>query len=482
MSRSSDQNEESPGEPEVFFVGGRLQRDTVSAGGFEAFIITTLGLWITALFIVFRAVYEIRLEDPDLSIIASVSATLAGLALAFLTLIYQLNPKDRFLKLGFSFLTFVLLISTILVVAALMVYDRSFDAKPRVEVWFLCSAVLAAPLLGRRYAKKQWSKFESVAYLLPFIIPLPLVFAISDKKLLTASVLLLLLGVIGLPVLMTVFVYGTFRRPQKETTEERFFNASVERWHRRLEEESHFANLKDKLLNILKRKKETQLVRFNEKDLDTDELLVPVEELNGHPELPNESQSLISRALTELADRNKIYSGYRTRGYYIAPTPDEINEALSYFRERAIIVWLEDEKPSTELQDRRLAKELAKKFLYPRSVVAKYLLQPLTIMLKEEYLRSSDWGIDLSKWELYARRDVLGLQNALSIWEARESRGSFRWAKMSHRLRKSVSQEVLPEGVDERLGDDKNLSGFLDEFKHLEPKLREEIASTEAEG
>lgn len=192
-------------------------------------MITILGLWLSALFIIFRSIFQIRLEDTDLGVSATVSATLAGLALAFLTLIYQLNPKEKFLKLGLSFLTFVLLISTILVVASFTIYESIFEAAPRVEVWFLSSALLAAPLLGRHFAKEEaWSKFERVAYLLPFIVPFPLVGAISEMKLLTGSVLLLLLGVIGLLVLMAVFVYENLVRSREETAEEKFFNSSVE--------------------------------------------------------------------------------------------------------------------------------------------------------------------------------------------------------------------------------------------------------------
>ena len=103
MSRQNDERGERPKEPEVYFVGGGPRRDTVSAGGFEAFMLTTLALWMSALFIAFGIRYQIRLEDPDLGIITSASATLAGLAIAFLALIYQLNPRERFLKLGFSF-------------------------------------------------------------------------------------------------------------------------------------------------------------------------------------------------------------------------------------------------------------------------------------------------------------------------------------------------------------------------------------------
>lgn len=76
----------------------------------------------------------------------------------------------------------------------------------------------------------------------------------------------------------------------------------------RLKEEEHFSDLKEKLLDILRRKRETQLKHLDEKYRDSDSFLVPREELNGHPELLNESQALIDRVLGELADRSQIYS------------------------------------------------------------------------------------------------------------------------------------------------------------------------------
>jgi hypothetical protein len=486
MSRSNNERDDkSTPTPEVYFVGGRLQRDSVSARGFEVFMITTLGFWLSALFIVFRSVFQIRLEDSDLGVTATVSATLAGLALAFLTLIYQLNPKDKFLKLGLSFLTLLLLLSTVLVIASFMVYEKTFEAAPRVEVWFLSSALLAAPLLGRHFTREEvWSKFERVAYLLPFIIPFPLVGAISERKLLTGSVLLLLLAVIGLPVLMTVFVYENLVRPREETAEEKFFNSSVERWWMRLKEEEHFSDLKEKILDILRRKRDAQLKYFDEKYRDSDSLLVPREELNSHPELPNESQALINRALGELADRSQIYSdagGYssRTRHYYIAPTPAEVAEALGYFKRHSLVVLLVDEKPSSDHKDLWLAKELAKRFRYPRSVVGKFLLGPLTVALKDDYLKSSDPFGDISKWEVYVRRGRGGPRKALEIWEARgEARGFLSRGTMSPKLRRLLSEEVLPEGIGKRLDKPEDLDKFLSELNRMLSILKTEVTGT----
>lgn len=524
MSRSDDEKRDRPPAPEVFFVGGRLQRDSVSAGGFEAFISTTLGLWMTALFVVFRTVYELKLEDADLAITAEASATLAGLALAFLTLIYQLNPGDRFLKMGFAFLTFVLLLSTILVVMAVLVYEKSFEAAPRVEVWFLSSAVLLAPLLGRRFAKEKWSKFEHVAYLLPFLIPLPLVSAISERKLLTGSLLLLLLAVIGLPILMIAFVYGTLKRQSEETAEEKFFNASVVRWQRRIDEERLFEELKDKIIDILKRRREGQLEAFRNAardgtghQLDTDDLLTTTEDLNSHPSLRNESRELIDRAIDELTDRKLVYSDYysasgryhHTRQHYLAPTwdpsSDEIEKARAYIRKHSVIVFRSDEARNIASKDLRLTRELALKFCYPRSVIAKHLLVPLSRLLKEEYLVS-----DSTSWEVYVRRSDMGPRKALLLyykwiaaafelaketgmrthanlnlgftsvkWHIKEKGrdGQPRWVHVLKRdpeTKALMSREVLPKNFEVGSPDSINLLELFDELGNMESRLKSE--------
>jgi hypothetical protein len=449
MSRSNNEKDERPTSVEVFFVGGGVKRDSVSEGGFEAFIFTTLGLWVSAIFIVFRLVFEIKLEDPDLGIIASVAGTLAGLSISFLTLIYQLNQEERFLKISFGFLTFVFLGSTILSVLALMTYGRTYDVTPRVEVWFLSSMVFLAPLLGKHFAKKYWSTLEHFAYTLPFLIPAPLFIATSDLKLLTTAVFLLLLGVIGLPVLMGVLIYGTLRKQseKEETAEEKFFRASFERWQTRLDEEKHFQDLQEKIRGILETKRNEKLGAYNDGEIDTDDLLVTTEELNSHPDLSNESSELIDRALNELADRKIIYSNYRssggyyphTRHHYIAPEPSKLDDAKKYFRAHSVVAFRTNESSSVELKDLRLTNILAKKYQYPRSVTAKFFTAPLINFLEEEYWSPHKASDAYVNWVLYVRRDVDGMVKTVEMLEA--------WVSTNTEIVQSTGMKVLRDSL-----------------------------------
>lgn len=515
MSRRNNENEEPREEPEVYFVGGRLRRDSVSAGGFEAFMLATLAIWVSAVLFFFRFGYEIKLEDPDLGITASVSATLAGLALAFLTLIYQLSPRDRFLKLGFSFLTFVLLVSTIFVVGAMAVSERTFDARPRVEVWFVSSALLVLPLLLRHVVKDEaWSKVERVLYTLPYLVPFPLVWSISERRLLTASVLLLALGVIGLPVLMAVFVYGTLREQPEETAEERFFMASAERWQRRLDREKHFEELKERLRDILESKRAGHGKSFDfDPDRDTDEYLVTAEELNSHPELREESRALIDRALDDLADSKKIYSEGYPRRYYLAPTPAEIDEAVNYFRAHPVVVFRVKEGSNVASKDLHIVKDLATEFHYPRSVVVEYLLEPVRQMLRGECL---PYETVYPNWEIYVKRDGDGPRRCLALWDTWYRRNydlavaagmkipagevpdhtSIKWylqreitgqaweavVRGDPALAALIETEVLPENFQTGLDRTVDLHDFFENLENLLPDVRKAAAEDGGNG
>lgn len=130
-----------------------------------------------------------------------------------------------------------------------------------------------------------------------------------------------------------------------------------------------------------------------------------------------------------------------------------------------MVVLLADEKPSSDHKDLWLAKELAKRFHYSKSVVGKFLLESLTVALKDEYLKSSDPISDMSKWEVYVRRGGDGPRKALEIWEARgEARGFLSRGTMSPKLRRLLSEGVLPEEIGRRLDEPEGLDKFLFEL------------------
>jgi len=368
---------------------------------------------------------------------------------------------------------------------------------------------LALPLLLRHVLKEKWSKVEYVLYTLPFFIPFPLAFAVTERKLLTASALLLALAVIGLPVLMAVFVFGTLWRPHEETAEEKFFAASVERWQRALERERHFAELKGRILKILAERRDAQLPSFGTGGRDTDEYMVTGEELNNRPELREESQALINRAVDELVDAKRVfrdYHGYSHR-YYLVPGPQEIDRALAYARGHSIIVFRANEGSNVESKDLRLTGHFAAKFGYPGSVIARHMLEPLRSVLRDEYLSLDE---SYTNWEIHVRRAGGGPRECLDIWrrwydgsyrlaletgmevpdDIRPSYLSIKWhlqqAMMAVPawesvvtgdpvLKKLLSGAVLPEGFQTELGGAVDLYDFFYRLENLLPAVEKEL-------
>jgi hypothetical protein len=166
--------EDGRGESNVFIIDGRGRGQTLSSRSYEVFVTATLSLWVGVIYLfVYRAQFNLDLGESDLAVAGTVSSGLAGLALTFLGLVHQLNPREKYLKLGLGLLTFFLLLSTVLTVMAAAFYAKDFVFKPSMSVWFFWSSILLLPYFVKLISNRSWSWLDYILYLAPLPDSLP---------------------------------------------------------------------------------------------------------------------------------------------------------------------------------------------------------------------------------------------------------------------------------------------------------------------
>jgi hypothetical protein len=379
----------------------------LSEAEFEVFIMGTLTVWVSSLFLlVLKSEHVLALGPSDLSPIGEVAASLAGLALALLGVVHQLNLANTLLKLGLGFLTFVLLLSTFLVTGAYARYVDQFTCAPEVTLWVvsLAGATLVPMLIRRLFLLKRNTRGHTIspdtgrgwardlAYALPLLTPVPLLASVQGEcRLLAYSVLLLALGLIGIMALLLVFVFKAYLKPSEPIEE-----------------------MKRTLIRIFKRARERHYDTSLPADADDDKLLIPLSDLLEEPELFHSSRSLVDRALLELVDTNHIYKDEANGAYYHLPEAEEIDEVLAYVKSHPVVVYRQHNDGSVVFEKLRLVKELARQYRFPPSVVKTFLKGRLDKLIATDYFT----GLAPNGWQIYVRKGDRPCEDVLALWTA----------------------------------------------------------------
>lgn len=409
---SSQRNREgSEKQPGFYFLGGRRNTTTITETGYLAFVSVTFGLWaLILLVVIIWTKFTVDIDQPDIATTAGLASGLSALALAILTFIHQVNAGERYLKLGLAVLSFLFVSSALLAIIELMLYgtESRFHSTVTLYVVFTLILVLSLFTVGKRLR-------ISLYVFSPFLTPLLLVVRISQDVLPSSAVLLLALATTGLAVLSVVFVVYMYRAKNEQSSEEEFIRIATERWRGDINRFIRTGELKEIMLEILRRKRQEQFAtgvpdkaddEFFKSGFLIDEETVLYELKRA--KVIEEDSSLIGEALTELKkDSKRVYSmtdkkTYR-HWYYIAPSVEEIIKAEEYVRARNFII-LKKCEDEDEIDFSPVIKSLCRQLLYPASVIKEYMMPPVSLILERDFNSTGRIGSLRNAKALYVRK------------------------------------------------------------------------------